>query len=205
MPISRAASPISASPSAATRRCARRCIRCSCSTPSRRAWTWASSMPASSRSIRIFRRRLREGIEDVLFNRRADATERLLELAQEYKGGGRAGEGGRRCLAQPAGERAHRPRHGAGHRRLSSWKTPRKRAWPRTRPLDVIEGPLMDGHECGGRPVRLGQDVPAPGGQVRPRDEEGGGVSAALHGRRQEPGEGSRRQDHHGHGEGRCA
>ena len=29
---------------------------------------------------------LREGIEDVLFNRRADATERLLDLAQEYQG-----------------------------------------------------------------------------------------------------------------------
>ena len=28
---------------------------------------------------------LREGIEDVLFNRRADATERLLTLAQEYQ------------------------------------------------------------------------------------------------------------------------
>ena len=56
MPISRAASPTSPSPSAAMRRCARRCIRCSCSTPSRRAWTWASSMPASSRSIRTFPR-----------------------------------------------------------------------------------------------------------------------------------------------------
>ncbi|WP_298851726.1 dihydropteroate synthase, partial [uncultured Sphingomonas sp.] len=29
---------------------------------------------------------LREGIEDVLFNRRADATERLLDLAKEYRG-----------------------------------------------------------------------------------------------------------------------
>ena len=30
--------------------CARRCTRCSSTTPSRRAWTWASSTPASSRS-----------------------------------------------------------------------------------------------------------------------------------------------------------
>ena len=43
--ISPAASPISRSRSAATSRCARRCIRCSCITPSRPAWTWASSMP----------------------------------------------------------------------------------------------------------------------------------------------------------------
>src|SRR6185312_13291917 len=32
---------------------------------------------------------LREGIEDVLFNRREDATERLLDLAQRYKGDGK--------------------------------------------------------------------------------------------------------------------
>src|SRR6185437_9078642 len=35
---------------------------------------------------------LREGIEDVLFNRREDATERLLELAQRYKGDGKQAE-----------------------------------------------------------------------------------------------------------------
>ena len=43
--ISPAASPTCRSRSAATSRCARRCIRCSCITPSRPAWTWASSMP----------------------------------------------------------------------------------------------------------------------------------------------------------------
>ena len=47
---------ISPSPSAATSRCARPCTRCSCTTPSRRAWTWASSMPASSRSTTRSRR-----------------------------------------------------------------------------------------------------------------------------------------------------
>jgi cobalamin-dependent methionine synthase I len=45
MRIFPAASPISRSRSAATSRCARPCIRCSCITPSRPAWTWASSMP----------------------------------------------------------------------------------------------------------------------------------------------------------------
>ena len=43
--ISPAASPTSRSRSAATSRCARPCIRCSCITPSRPAWIWASSMP----------------------------------------------------------------------------------------------------------------------------------------------------------------
>ena len=46
----------SPSPSAATSRCARPCTRCSSTTPSRRAWTWASSMPASSRSTTRSRR-----------------------------------------------------------------------------------------------------------------------------------------------------
>ncbi len=43
--ISPAVSPTCRSRSAATSRCARPCIRCSCITPSRPVWTWASSMP----------------------------------------------------------------------------------------------------------------------------------------------------------------
>ena len=49
--MSPAASPISPSPSAAMRRCARPCIRCSSITPSRPGWTWASSMPGRWRSM----------------------------------------------------------------------------------------------------------------------------------------------------------
>ena len=48
------------------------------------------------------------------------------------------------------------------------------------RPLDVIEGPLMDGHERRRRPVRLRADVPAPGGQERPGHEEGRGAPRAV-------------------------
>jgi 5-methyltetrahydrofolate--homocysteine methyltransferase len=47
-----AASRTSPSRSAATSPCARPCTRCSCSTPFRPAWIWASSMRASSRSTR---------------------------------------------------------------------------------------------------------------------------------------------------------
>src|SRR6202043_3948482 len=35
---------------------------------------------------------LREAIEDVLFNRRADATERMLDIAKQYKKDGTAAE-----------------------------------------------------------------------------------------------------------------
>lgn len=50
-PTFRAAFRTCRSRSAATSRCARRCTRCSSITPSRSAWIWASSMPASSRSM----------------------------------------------------------------------------------------------------------------------------------------------------------
>ena len=48
----------------------------------------------------------------------------------------------------------------------------------------------MAGHERRRRPVRLRQDVPAAGGQERARDEESGGLPAAVHG----SGEGRLRQ-----------
>ena len=81
--MSRAASPTCPSRSAATSRCARRCIRCSSTTPSRPAWTWASSMPASWRSTTTSIAELREACEDVVLNRRADATERLLDARRD--------------------------------------------------------------------------------------------------------------------------
>ncbi len=72
---------------AAMIRCAKRCIRYFCTTPSRQEWTWVLSMPASWRYIRIFRRRTAgAGSRMCIFNRRADATERLLDLAQQLQG-----------------------------------------------------------------------------------------------------------------------
>ena len=61
---------------------------------------------------------LRERVEDVILNRRADATERLLEIAERYKG--EAGRQARRGpgLAQLAGRQASGARAGARHRRV---------------------------------------------------------------------------------------
>ena len=87
---------------------------------------------------------LRERVEDVILNRRRDGTERLLEIAERYKG--RKGEKKAEDLAwrrKPVRERlAHALVHG-----LDSWveedtEEARQQA---SRPLDVIEGPLMDG------------------------------------------------------------
>ncbi len=87
---------------------------------------------------------LRERVEDVILNRRRDGTERLLEIAERYKG--KKGEKKEEDLGwrrQPVRERlAHALVHG-----LDAWveedtEQARQQA---TRPLDVIEGPLMDG------------------------------------------------------------
>jgi 5-methyltetrahydrofolate--homocysteine methyltransferase len=87
---------------------------------------------------------LREGIEDVLFNRRADATERLLTLAQEYRGDGSVAEvedAAWRSL--PVIERiTHAMVHGIDAFIVDDTEEARAQA---KRPLDVIEGPLMAG------------------------------------------------------------
>jgi 5-methyltetrahydrofolate--homocysteine methyltransferase len=87
---------------------------------------------------------LRERVEDVVLNRRADGTERLLEIADRFKG--KKGEKkveDLRWRDKPVRERlSHSLVHG-----IDAWievDTEEARALS-TRPLDVIEGPLMDG------------------------------------------------------------
>ncbi|MGB3393102.1 MAG: methionine synthase [Stenotrophomonas sp.] len=87
---------------------------------------------------------LRERVEDVILNRRRDGTERLLEIAERYKG--RKGEKKVEDLGwrdKPVRERlAHALVHG-----LDAWveDDTEEARQQTTRPLDVIEGPLMDG------------------------------------------------------------
>ena len=87
---------------------------------------------------------LRERVEDVILHRRPDGTERLLEIAERYKG--RKGEIKGEDLAwreKPIDARlAHALVHG-----LDAWvEADTEEARIRSsRPLDVIEGPLMDG------------------------------------------------------------
>lgn len=87
---------------------------------------------------------LRERVEDVILNRRKDATERLLEIADRYKG--RKGEAPVENLAwreKPVRERlAHALVHGIDAFVDEDTEEARQQA---PRPLDVIEGPLMDG------------------------------------------------------------
>ncbi|PPJ42610.1 MULTISPECIES: methionine synthase [unclassified Pseudoxanthomonas] len=87
---------------------------------------------------------LRERVEDVILNRRKDATERLLEIADRYKG--KKGEAPVENLAwreKPVRERlAHALVHGIDAFVDEDTEEARQQA---SRPLDVIEGALMDG------------------------------------------------------------
>lgn len=87
---------------------------------------------------------LRERVEDVVLNRRNDGTERLLEIADRYKG--KKGEKRVEDLAwreKPVRARlSHSLVHGIDQ--YIEVDTEEARALS-TRPLDVIEGPLMDG------------------------------------------------------------
>ncbi|QNH21022.1 methionine synthase [Xanthomonas sp. GW] len=87
---------------------------------------------------------LRERVEDVILNRRRDGTERLLEIAERYKG--KKGQSSVEDLAwreKPVRARlAHALVHGVDAYVEIDTEEARQLS---TRPLDVIEGPLMDG------------------------------------------------------------
>ncbi|MCA3697287.1 methionine synthase [Aquidulcibacter sp.] len=88
---------------------------------------------------------LRERCEDVILNRRADSTERLLETAENYRGkeGQKAAVKDMTWREAPVRERlAHSLVHGITEFIVEDTEAARLEA---ERPLHVIEGPLMDG------------------------------------------------------------
>ena len=87
---------------------------------------------------------LRELVEDVILNRRADATDRLLEAAEKYRGeGAPKREVDLSWREKPVEERlVHALVHGIGTFIEQDTEEARVKS---KRPLDVIEGPLMAG------------------------------------------------------------
>ncbi len=88
---------------------------------------------------------LKEAVEDVILNRRPDATDRLLELAARFRdvGGGVARQADQEWRQLPPGQRlSHALVKGIDEFIVADTEEARLAA---KRPLDVIEGPLMDG------------------------------------------------------------
>src|SRR6185503_2920381 len=91
---------------------------------------------------------LRERIEDVVLNRRDDSTERLLEIAPDFAGNGEQQEAAtEEWRSLPVAERiTHALVKGIDEHAESDTEELRAEIAERGgRPIEVIEGPLMDG------------------------------------------------------------
>jgi len=98
---------------------------------------------------------LREGIEDVLFNRREDATDRLIELASRTEGKTAKTEDEQLWRAAPVAERLkHALLNGITRYIVEDTEEARLQV---VRPLEVIDGPLMDGMNVVGDLFGAGQ------------------------------------------------
>ncbi|MCI4644478.1 MAG: methionine synthase [Hyphomonadaceae bacterium] len=87
---------------------------------------------------------LRERVEDVILNRREDATERLIEIAESFRGQkGKTAEKDTKWREAPVAKRLeHALVHGILEHIVEDTEEARQGV---ERPLHVIEGPLMDG------------------------------------------------------------
>lgn len=86
---------------------------------------------------------LKERVEDVILNRREDATDRLLDIAQKYQGKGKKREVDLSWREKPVPDRLS---HALVNGITDFIEEDTEEARTQTvRPLDVIEGPLMDG------------------------------------------------------------
>ncbi len=90
---------------------------------------------------------LRERVEDVVLNRRDDATDRLLEIADKFKAGAAKKEENLEWRNQPVEKRlAHALVHGITNFIVEDTEEAREKIMGAGgRPINVIEGPLMDG------------------------------------------------------------
>ena len=147
---------------------------------------------------------LRERCEDVILARRTDATERLLEIAERFKGGGGPKRGDDlEWRKLPVEQRLqHALVKGLDEFVLEDTEEARLEAKPASR----CDRRAADGrHERGRRSVRRGKDVPAAGRQVGAGHEEGRLGAHPLH----RAGEGRdqplQRQGGDRHGQGRCS
>ena len=142
---------------------------------------------------------LLEHVEDVIWNRRPDATERLVELASRVQGRGRRGA---RSTSRGARRRSRSgSQHALVHGIVDFIEEDTEEARQRCRAAARRDRGAADGRHAGRRrPLRRRADVPAAGREERAGDEARGRLPRAVHGgreaaaeRRAAPGEGRAR------------
>ena len=122
-------------------------------------------------------------VEDVLLNRRPDATERLVTFAETVKQKGKAVVKDDEWRTRPVEERlAHALVKGVTDYIEQDVEEARQKT---ARPLRRHRGSPDGRNECRRRSVRIGKDVFASSGEERQGDEEGRGVPHAVHGGRE--------------------
>ena len=86
---------------------------------------------------------LLERVEDVLFNRRADATERLTEFAEHFRAGKKAKVEDEAWRGTPVEERIRHALVSGNDKHIVEDTEEARLKY--ARPIEIIEGPLMDG------------------------------------------------------------
>ncbi|MEZ4268570.1 MAG: dihydropteroate synthase [Myxococcota bacterium] len=143
---------------------------------------------------------LRERVEDVVLNRRADGTERLLEIAASA---GPGAKGAEEDVAWRDATVEKRIAHALVHGNTRYIEDDTAEAMAKLgRPIAVIEGPLMDGMNVVGDLFGAGKMFCRRSSRAR-GDEEVRRVALALPGGREAGRGGAEGQDPHGHREGR--
>ena len=123
---------------------------------------------------------LLELVEDVLLNRRPDATERLVAFAESVKQKGKSKAEEDAWRSGTVEERlSHALVKGIADYVEADTEEARQKY---DRPLSVIEGPLMDGMNVVGDLFGSGRMFLPAGGQERARHEEGRRLPHAVHG-----------------------
>ena len=122
---------------------------------------------------------LRNAVEDVVLDRNKDATEQLLTIAQNFQGSSEKSAADESWRDLPVHERLiHALVKGINSHVEIDTEEARIAA---DKPLDVIEGPLMDGMNTVGDLFGEGKMVFTPGREKRQGNEAGSGRTHSAH------------------------
>ncbi len=126
---------------------------------------------------------LLEHVEDIIFNRRPDAAERMVKFAETVKSGGKVQVEDLEWRKGTVEERlTHALVRGITDYVVEDTEEARQKMLAERRAADPGDRRPADGrHERGRRPLRRGQDVSAAGREKRARHEAGGRPPDSVH------------------------